>query len=119
MFAERPSGPLFYQASGTSVQSEENSETIIFLHGVAVNHEMWRHWVPTLADRFRLLMLELRRFGQSSGMTDVASWTIDDVSDDILAVADQEGIEEFHVIGESFGGTAVLNLVTRGLNCVD
>jgi len=92
MFAERPSGPLFYQVSGTSVQSEENSETIIFLHGVAVNHEMWRHWVPTLADRFRLLMLELRRFGQSSGMTDVASWTIDDVSDDILAVADQEGI---------------------------
>ena len=34
----------------------------------------------------------------------------------MLAVADHAGIGPFHVVGESAGGTAVLNLLTRGLD---
>jgi len=115
MFVERPEGPLFYEV--VEPDGGRAAETIVFLHGVAVTHEVWRDWQPTLA-RHRLLLIDVRGFGQSAEMAGVDGWTLDDLSDDILAVADHAGAEAFHVVGESSGGTAVLNLACRGLSRV-
>lgn len=118
MFVERDHGRLFYDVVEPKTISHGAVETIIFLHGVATNHEVWRSWVPHVSEQRRLLLIGTRGYGQSADMGQVASWSLDDVSDDILAVADHAGAEQFHAVGESFGGTAVLNLALRGLERV-
>ena len=118
MFVDRPQGSLFYESVDSGEPSNAKRETIVFLHGVAVTHEMWRHWLPVLSPGYRLLLLDMRGYGKSAGIGDMASWTLDDLSDDILAVADDAGVDRFHVVGESFGGTAVLNLAARRLDRV-
>ena len=112
MFVERPHGRLFYEV--VEPRTGAGAGTVVFLHGVAVTHEVWRDWHGALADH-RLLLIDVRGFGRSAGMGGIDGWTLDDLSDDVLAVADHAGAEVFHAVGESSGGTAVLNLACRGL----
>ena len=116
MFVERPGGKLFYDVVDHTPGWLADPETIVFLHGVGAGHELWVGWLPALIDRYRLLLIDTRGCGQSADIADYASWTLDGLSDDVLAVADHAGIGEFHIVGESAGGTAVLNLLTRGID---
>ena len=117
MIVERPGGHIFADVIEPSQADWSSAETIILLHGVGAGHEFWRGWLPTLSPGYRLVLMDLRGHGQSV-VADPASWTLDDLSDDILAVADLVGVDRFHVIGESVGGTAVLNLCARGEDTV-
>lgn len=83
-------------------------ETLVFSHGVATDAGLWSEWLPLLAPHFRLVRFDLRGFGRSAGGSggDPAGWTVDRFADDIVAVARSAGAERFHLVGESFGGTA-------------
>jgi pimeloyl-ACP methyl ester carboxylesterase len=116
VFVERPDGKLFYRIIDATPSWLPDPETIVFLHGVGAGHELWAGWFPALVDRYRLVLIDTRGCGQSGDITDYAGWTLDGLSDDILAVADDAGLDRFHVVGESAGGTAVLNLSCRGLD---
>jgi pimeloyl-ACP methyl ester carboxylesterase len=88
------------------------------MHGVGAHHSMWKGWLPALVDRYRIILIGTRGCGNSSEIANYADWTLDGLSNDILAVADHAGVDRFHVVGESAGGTAVLNLIARGLDRV-
>ena len=118
MFVNLPEGQLFYDVIDRVAPWYAEPETIMFMHGVGARHDMWTGWLPALADRFRVVLIGTRGCGYSAEITNYADWTLDGLSDDILAVADHAGVDKFHVVGESAGGTAVLNLVSRGLDRV-
>ncbi len=118
MFVNLPEGRLFYDVVDRVAPWHAQPETIMFMHGVGARHDMWTGWLPALADRYRVILIGTRGCGYSAEITNYADWTLDGLSDDILAVADHAGVDKFHVVGESAGGTAVLNLVSRGLDCV-
>lgn len=86
----------------------ENPQTIIFNHGIGIDHLMWTKWIPSLIDRYRLVMLDMRGFGKSDIPTDESEWHMDRFVDDVYAVADAAGVEKFHLVGESMGGTIAL-----------
>jgi pimeloyl-ACP methyl ester carboxylesterase len=116
VFVDRPDGKLFYQVIDTTPGWLSAPETIVFLHGVGAGNELWAGWFPALADRYRLVLIDTRGCGQSAEIANYAAWTLDGLSDDVLAVADHAGLDQFHIVGESAGGTAVLNLISRGLD---
>ena len=118
MFVELPEGRLFYDVIDHATPWQEDTDTVIFMHGVGARHDMWLGWLPALIDRFRIILIGTRGCGKSSEIANYDEWTLDGLSNDILAVADHAGVNAFHVVGESAGGTAVLNLVSRGLDRV-
>ena len=118
MFVNLPEGPLFYDVVDQVAPWHGDPATIVFLHGVGARHDMWAGWLPALADRYRIILIDTRGCGLSAAIENYDAWTLDGLSDDILAVADHAGVERFHVVGESAGGTAVFNLAARGLDRV-
>ena len=88
------------------------AETIVFTHGVGITSDVWRGWLPILADRYRLVCFDTRGFGRSPAPRGV-TWSLDLLADDVLRVADAAGTERFHLVGESLGGTVSLHLAGR------
>jgi 3-oxoadipate enol-lactonase len=118
MFVDLPEGQLFCEVIDRTAPWQAEPETIIFMHGVGGRHDMWMGWLPALVDKYRIILIGTRGCGNSAEITNYAEWTLDGLSNDILAVADHAGVDRFHVVGESAGGTTVLNLVSRGLDRV-
>ena len=112
---ERPGGELCYRVIEATAPWHGEPDTIVFLHGVGAGNELWSGWFSALIERYRLVLIDTRGCGRSAGIGGYDAWTLDGLSDDVLSVADHAGIPDFHVVGESAGGTAVLNLVSRDL----
>lgn len=85
-------------------------ETIIFHHGVGASSAIWAEWVPVLADRYRILRFDMRGTGRSVEALKGERLAFNQLVDDVISVADAAGVSEFHLVGESIGGTAALAL---------
>lgn len=110
------------QASGCTLQYElldstvpwlPQRETIVFHHGLGASSGIWRSWAPMLADRYRMLAFDMRGHGSSSHPADGAPLTLDILLDDLFAVVDAAGVQRFHLVGESIGGTLALLAALR------
>jgi aminoacrylate hydrolase len=80
---------------------EGNGPAVLLVQGVGVIGDGWKPQVEGLKDRFTLLLIDNRGIGQS---TSEAPPTIEAMAADVLAVADAERIERFHLVGHSMGG---------------
>jgi pimeloyl-ACP methyl ester carboxylesterase len=77
---------------------------IILLHGFPESHRTWAKVAPLLADRFRLVMPDLRGFGQSDRPQDVEAYATDTLIADLFALADALGVDRFSLVGHDWGG---------------
>jgi pimeloyl-ACP methyl ester carboxylesterase len=82
----------------------EDGPPVLLLHGWPQHWYEWRGVVPLLADRFRLLMPDLRGLG----WTEVTSrgYEKDQLARDQIALLDALGIESVDLIGHDWGGYA-------------
>jgi pimeloyl-ACP methyl ester carboxylesterase len=81
---------------------------VLMLHGWPQHAWCWRHVVPLLSDRFRLVCPDLRGFGWSGatpGGYNGVSFALDAV-----ALLDALGIERANVIGHDWGGAAAFGI---------
>lgn len=124
MICDTGSGLLHYEVIDITPPWREPHETLVFCHGVGTDSNVWSDWLPVLASEFRLVRFDTRGFGLSVSCGAPASWTVERFADDIVAVAAAAGAQRFHLVGESFGGTASLHLAARAesqvltLSCV-
>lgn len=105
---ETGSGPLFYDICDVVPPWIEDRQTIVFHHGIAANTHVWTEWLPELAMRYRLVRFDMRGFGKSVQPPRDYRWSFDGLVQDLLKVADAAGVERFHLVGESIGGTAAI-----------
>lgn len=75
---------------------------VLCLHGWPQHWYEWRHLMPALADRHRVLALDLRGFGWSEAPKE--GYEKEDLADDVLAVLDELGIERVKLVGHDWGG---------------
>jgi 3-oxoadipate enol-lactonase len=75
---------------------------IILVQGAGVIGEGWRPQIDALRDRYTVLWIDNRGIGQS--VITSGALRVDDMAADVLAVADVERLQEFHLIGHSLGG---------------
>lgn len=86
----------------------------ILVHGFPESHRTWRSVAPLLADRVRLVMPDLRGFGESDRPQDVADYATDILIADIFALADALGIDRFALVGHDWGGAIAWAAALRG-----
>jgi pimeloyl-ACP methyl ester carboxylesterase len=106
-FVESNGVRIFYDVIERTAPWITEPETIIFNHGIGIDHRMWTKWIPALVDRYRIVLFDMRGFGQSS-IPAAAGWSMDLLVDDVFAIAGALGVSRFHLAGESMGGTIAL-----------
>ena len=75
---------------------------VVLVQGAGVIGEGWRPQIDALRDRFTVAWIDNRGIGQSA--VTGGAVTIEDMAEDVLAVADAEGWTQFHLVGHSMGG---------------
>jgi len=86
--------------------------TLILLHGFPENSGLWRRVVPLLQDHFTVLCPDLPGAG-GSALPSEGELTVERMADAVLAIADNEGIHDFHLAGHSMGGYVALALAEK------
>jgi pimeloyl-ACP methyl ester carboxylesterase len=77
-------------------------DVILCLHGWPQHWYEWRHLMPALADRHRVLAMDLRGCGWSDAPRD--GYEKEDMATDVLAVLDELGLERVKLVGHDWGG---------------
>ncbi|HEY7265441.1 MAG TPA: alpha/beta fold hydrolase [Trebonia sp.] len=72
---------------------------------------VWRHWLAELSRRFRLVRYDERGCGLSDW--DIGRFSFDDWVDDLEAVVDAAGLDQFPLLGISQGGPVAIAYAVR------
>jgi pimeloyl-ACP methyl ester carboxylesterase len=83
-------------------EAGKGDDVVLCLHGWPQHWYEWRHLMPALADRHRVLALDLRGYGWSDAPGD--GYEKENLADDVLAVLDELGIERVKLVGHDWGG---------------
>ncbi|KAB1142408.1 alpha/beta fold hydrolase [Streptomyces luteolifulvus] len=74
---------------------------LVFVHGWTANRHRWDHQMAHFANTRRVIRLDLRGHGDSSG---AGVRTIAELAEDVLALLDHLKVERFVLVGHSMGG---------------
>lgn len=85
---------------------DQNHPPLLLLHGWPQTSYCWHHTIPYLQD-FYVITPDLRGMGDSNRDLDLQLYAKDEMARDIFAIADQMGIETFHLGGHDWGGAIV------------
>ncbi|MDA0656633.1 MAG: alpha/beta hydrolase [Proteobacteria bacterium] len=91
----------------------ETPESILCVHGVAECTRAWTRWVPTLAQRGRVIRMDQRGFGESTPMTEDYAWNLDVMADDVARLIETVAPEGLHLVGAKIAGPVVSRAATR------
>jgi pimeloyl-ACP methyl ester carboxylesterase len=87
---------LYYEVHG-------EGEPLLCVMGLAADSLSWALQVPAWSARHRTVIFDNRDVGRSGYVE--AGYTVPDMAADALALADELGLESFHLVGVSMGGT--------------
>jgi pimeloyl-ACP methyl ester carboxylesterase len=82
-------------------EAGSGDDVVLCLHGWPQHWYEWRHLMPALADRHRVLALDLRGFGWSDAPCD--GYEKENMATDVLAVLDELGLERVKLVGHDWG----------------
>ncbi|WP_369244599.1 alpha/beta fold hydrolase [Streptomyces sp. R41] len=74
---------------------------LVFIHGWTANRHRWDHQLAHFSPKRRVIRLDLRGHGESSG---AGVRTIEELARDVLALLDHLKVERFVLVGHSMGG---------------
>ena len=96
---ERPEGAIHYEVCDVrAALGGAARETILFLHGLAIDSDIWVTWLPALADRYRIVRVDLRGFGRSFVPAAGESWTMEALAGDVRDVLAALEVERVHFV---------------------
>jgi pimeloyl-ACP methyl ester carboxylesterase len=86
-------------------------EPVLLLHGYPQSAACWRHQIPALAERHRVIAADWPGFGRAEPPDTPA--TYDAEVDRIGALADSFGLDRFNLVAHDYGGFLGLGFVQR------
>jgi 3-oxoadipate enol-lactonase len=92
---------LYYEIHG-------EGEPLLCVMGLSADHLAWTLQVPAFRARYRTIVFDNRDVGQSFRAE--GPYDVTDLAQDTLALADGLGLERFHLLGMSLGGTIAQEL---------
>ena len=96
-FAEINNTRLFYRLEGQS-----GLPVLVLSHSLGCDHEMWAPQMPGFLQYFQVLRYDARGHGASA--VPAGDFTLDQLGQDALGLADKLGITKFAFCGLSMGG---------------
>jgi 3-oxoadipate enol-lactonase len=100
-----------------SIAGPEDAPVIVLSNSLGATRDMWGPQVPALAERYRVLTYDTRGHGTSPAPA--GPYTLDDLTDDLVALLDRIGASRAHVAGLSLGGMTAMRLAVREPQRVD
>jgi pimeloyl-ACP methyl ester carboxylesterase len=85
-------------------EAGEGDDVVLCLHGWPQHWYEWRHLMPALADRHRVIAMDLRGLGWSDAPRESDGYRKESLADDVLAVLDELGIDRVKLVGHDWGG---------------
>ncbi|MDT7544228.1 MAG: hypothetical protein QOE99_338, partial [Actinomycetota bacterium] len=99
--------PVVLREDGAKIAWEsdgpEGAPAVLLIMGLAWPAASWYRQVPVLAERYRVIRIDNRGAGLT-GDVPGAPYTVETMAADCLAVLDEAGVTQAHVIGISMGG---------------
>src|SRR5215213_2368793 len=89
-------------------RDEGQGHPILFVHGWALNLEMWTPQVESMHDRWRIIRMDRRGFGASRGAPSLA----DDVKD-LIALFDHLRLARAALVGMSQGARVAMRAIPK------
>jgi len=80
----------------------EDLPTLLFVHGILLDHSVWRHQVTAFSGRYRVVCVDLRGFGRSTAQSPDISF--EDHAADLAELITQLGLHNVTLVGWSMGG---------------
>ena len=85
-------------------ESRGSGPAVLLTHGYSATSRMWAPQIRGLADRFRLIVWDLRGHGESDSPEDPSAYSEDATVEDMAAILDACAVERAAVGGLSLGG---------------
>ena len=101
---------VYYEVHG-------EGESLILLHGLGSSTRDWQFQLDDFARNYRVVMLDLRGYGQTDHPP--GPFSIQQMSEDVIALVDHLEISSFYLLGYSMGGAVALQLAVDNANRVD
>ncbi|GMK40608.1 hypothetical protein PCCS19_36640 [Paenibacillus sp. CCS19] len=92
-------------------QSHTSSDTMVLLHGVGLNMELWEPIVPYLLEKYRIVTFDIRGHGETERGTSTFSWEL--FVEDMHILMKQLQIDSFHLAGHGFGANVAVKYGQR------
>jgi len=96
------------------VAGPEDAPPAVLLHGFPESHRTWLAVAERLKDRVRLIMPDLRGYGDSDRPQEIAAYGTERLIQDIFDIADGVGAEQFALVGHDWGGAIAWAAAIRG-----
>jgi 3-oxoadipate enol-lactonase / 4-carboxymuconolactone decarboxylase len=96
-FAEINKTRLFYRLEGRS-----DLPALVLSHSLGCDHSMWAPQMPGLLDHFQVLRYDTRGHGASD--VPAGDYTLEQLGQDALGLAEKLGLKKFKFCGLSMGG---------------
>ena len=98
----------------TCREAGAGGEPIILLHGFPETSHMWTALMPQLAGAgYRCLAPDQRGYSAGARPEGVEHYRYEDISDDVIALADAWGVGRFHLVGHDWGSLCGWAVVDR------
>jgi pimeloyl-ACP methyl ester carboxylesterase len=81
----------------------EGPETLILIHGLASNLGFWRYNLPALAERYRVIALDLPGYGRSE-KSGQYPYTLSFYAETVRDLIRELGLDSVTLVGQSMGG---------------
>jgi pimeloyl-ACP methyl ester carboxylesterase len=103
----------FVDARGlrTHVAEAGEGEPLVLVHGWPQHWYVWRHLIPRLAERYRVICPDLRGLGWTDAPAD--GYEKETMAADLLNLLDAMGLERVRLAGHDWGGFAGFLLCLR------
>jgi pimeloyl-ACP methyl ester carboxylesterase len=83
-------------------EAGEGDDPVLLLHGWPQHWYEWRHLMPALAERHRVLAMDLRGFGWSDAPR--RGYLKETLATDVFAILEALGLERVKLVGHDWGG---------------
>jgi pimeloyl-ACP methyl ester carboxylesterase len=97
---------LYYELHG-------DGEPLVLVHGYTGDVSDWRFQIADFSRTHRVLAFDHRGHGRSDAPADRTAYTIEQMADDVEALADRAGFQRYHLLGHSMGGAVVQEVALR------
>lgn len=84
---------------------------VVLLHGIGGNAGQWAHQFGGIADAYDLIAWDAPGYGRSDDPG--AEWTLADYADCLAGFLDALGLEQVHLVGQSWGGVLAQEMHRR------
>lgn len=103
---EHENCPIHYALLGP-----EGNPPVVFTHGAGIDHRTFAPQVPVIAERYRVLIWDVRGHGRSR--PDGGVFSIPRAAEDLVALLDHLGYRQVVLVGQSMGGYISQELAYR------